>query len=68
METVFQIRRKFKNAKFTGKNLDEHFSKMLALRSRLKELKEDYQISNFVLRFWNLFLKIRLVLWLWQFC
>jgi hypothetical protein len=51
METVFQIRRDFKNAKFTGKNLDEHFSKMLALRSRLKELKEDYQMSNFVLRF-----------------
>jgi hypothetical protein len=47
MESVYQIRRKFKNLRFSGKNLDEHFSKMLALRSRLKEMQEDVSDVEF---------------------
>jgi transposase InsO family protein len=47
MESVFQIRKEFKNTKFKGKNLDEHFSKMLSLRSRLREMNEDVSDVEF---------------------
>jgi hypothetical protein len=47
MESVFQIRREFKNLKFNGKNLDEHFSKMISLRSRLREIDEDMSNVEF---------------------
>jgi hypothetical protein len=47
MESIFQIRREFKSMKFSGKNLDEHFSKMLSLRSRLREMKEDVSDVEF---------------------
>jgi hypothetical protein len=47
MESVFQVRREFKDIKFSGKNLDEHFSKMLSLRSRLREMGEDVSDVEF---------------------
>jgi hypothetical protein len=54
MESVFQVRRDIQDIKFSGKNLDEHFSKMLSLRSRLRQIKGMSTVLNFVLKFWNL--------------
>jgi hypothetical protein len=47
MESVFQIRREFRNLIFDGNNLDDHFSKMLNLRSRLKEMNENVSDVEF---------------------